>query len=247
MIRSLIVDDVKANCKGLKILIEKYCPEIDEVIIETSPLAARTLLENEKIDLLFLDIEMPQMSGFELMESLSNINFDVIFVTAYNKYAIQAFKFEAIDYLMKPVSIEELQKAVKRTQNRIDKVNQQQMKEVLTFIKKSHNNNVISIVSKTMIDFVEINKLIRCEADGRYTKCFLTENREIYSSKNLKEYEIALADRGFLRVHHSHIVNLKHVHQFLKRNGGELKLSNQEIVPVSQRKREQLLEVLKTR
>jgi two-component system LytT family response regulator len=245
MIKTLIVDDVKANRDSLEILINKFCPSLSLVGKAGNIKRAEELIRQEKPGLVFLDIEMPGGNGFELLENLKEITFEVIFVTAYDKYAVKAFKFCAIDYLLKPINITELKAAINKVTSAEQTISGVDLKAFIENFKNvSSDIEKIAISSHQGLDFVEIADLIRCEADGKYTKCILTNDKSIMSSKNLKEFELTLPKNQFYRIHHSHLVNMSHIKNYVKQEGGYLVMSNDEKIGISQRKKEDFLKQL---
>ncbi|NRA11459.1 MAG: response regulator transcription factor, partial [Crocinitomicaceae bacterium] len=169
----------------------------------------------------------------------------VIFVTAYDKYAIRAFQFSAIDYLLKPINIKDLIHAVYKITSKERLYSGDELKEVIKNLKGGTSENVkLAIASVQGLDFVPIKNLIRCEADGKYTLCVLDDGKRILSSKNLKEFETILSQENFYRVHHSHLINMMHIKQYEKQSGGHLIMINDDKVPISQRKKEDFLKQL---
>lgn len=245
MIKSAIVDDTKANRDTLEVLIEKYCPELKIVGKAANIQEAEIVLETQQPELVFLDIEMPGGTGFDLLERLDIVNFDIIFVTAYDKYAIRAFKFSAIDYLLKPINIRDLIHAVHKVTTKERFYSGNDLKEIIKNMRSgSSDNKKIAIASLQGLDFVPIDSLIRCEADGKYTLCILENGKRILSSKNLKEFEIILSEENFYRVHHSHLINMGHIKHYAKQDGGYLVMINDDEIGIAQRKKEDFLKQL---
>ncbi|MNU89045.1 Transcriptional regulatory protein YehT [compost metagenome] len=238
---ALIIDDVLSNRETLQLLIRKYCPGIDYIIIAESIQEARILLSQHSVQLVFLDIQMPKEDGFSLLDGDQDYNFDIIFVTAYDQYAIKALRYGAIDYLIKPVNIQELSEAVTRVLQRQQLPSSEQLKRNMTIVKNTDPNE-IAILSKSSIDIIRINQLIRCEADGRCTICFIQGGRRIVSSKNLKEFELMLEDKGFARVHHSHLINMNHIDGFQRKRNGVIKLSNGDEIVIAQRRKTEFMQ-----
>ncbi len=248
MIRAIIVDDEALSKTVLKNLILKYCPEISLLGEASNITEAKKLIEELNPDLVFLDIEMPGGSGFELLEKLiDNPSLMVIFTTAYDQYAIKAFKFNALDYLLKPINISELIAAVAKISNPVHK---KTMRSSLKHFMDSPGNSGISKNNKVALPtqeglvFIDIANIIRCEADGKYTYCFISEGKALHSTRNLKDFEEQLTQFGFCRIHHAHLINLNHIKTYVKGNGGYVLMNNNDTVTVSKRKKEDFLKHL---
>lgn len=239
MIKALIIDDERRAISLLKVTMERSFP--NEFLIETAQGGEEGLvkLHEFKPDLLFLDIEMPIMTGFDFLAANPNVECKVIFTTAYDQYAIRAIRYNALDYLLKPINPQELREAVDRYREQGGK-REVYTKQLQNFI---HNREkTLAITTYDGVVFLEIDKIIRCEADLNYTKFILLGGKSFISSKTLKEYEDLLcAHNNFLRVHRSHLVNLDFVLKF--KNEGYLLLKDNSSVPVSRRKKD---EVFKT-
>jgi two-component system LytT family response regulator len=242
MIKALIIDDESKAVNLLKITIEKNFPGKFQIEIALFPEEGLSKIQSFKPDLLFLDIEMPLMSGFDLLASIPEIDFKVIFTTAYDQYAIRAIRYNALDYLLKPINPGELEEAITRFIKQKDEnkeVYGQQLENL--FSNKDKN---LAITTYDGVIFLEIEKIIRCEADLNYTKFILTENKHFLSSKTLKEYEDLLAiHSNFMRVHRSHLVNLDYILKF--KNEGFLVLKDNSMVPISRRRKDDVMKKLK--
>jgi len=245
-IAAILVDDERNNCENLKELLGKYCPEIEIVGTTYSASEAVDSISRLKPALVFLDIQMQGGSGFDLLEQLKPVSFEVIFVTAFDQYAIRAIRFCAIDYLLKPVDILELQSAVSRA---VNKVLQREPNQSLTNLLENRNPEKddlkIALPTAERILFVQVSEIIRCLGDNNYTTVFLKNNDSVLVSKTLKEYEELLSDKGFLRVHQSHLINLRYVRSFEKQDGGYLKMTDGASVPISRQRKQQVLQQLK--
>ena len=245
MIRAIIVDDEPDCCESLSILLKKNCPEVNIAATFYSAERASAAINDIKPQLVFLDIEMPNMNGFEMLEKLSEINFDLIFTTSYDQYAIKAIRFSALDYLLKPIDREELQKAVKKVATRLQKPLTQQLEILLQ--KINHTNNPIQrIALPTMegLKLVPIDSIISCASEGNYTIFLMKDKQKIVVSRPLKEVEEMLEEHSFFRVHHSYIVNMNEIDRFIKSEGGYLIMSDGSSVDVSRSKKETLLKKL---
>jgi len=236
-LRAIIVDDERHSLETTAILIRKFCPDVEVIAELQSPIDAVEIINTEEPDLLFLDISMPKMNGFELLNVLTYKEADVIFTTAYDEYALEGFKQGAVHYLVKPIDAEDLVESVQR------------VKKKRTEGKSSGINGMglkpkIPISSLNGVELIEVDQIIRCESDGNYTTIVLHQ-RKITVSKTLKEIEKQLVDFPFFfRLHNSHLVNLNQVVKYIRGEGGSVILSNQEEIGVSRSKKMELLEVL---
>jgi two-component system, LytTR family, response regulator len=248
MITTTIVDDEPDCCESLVILLERYCPEVKVLDICYSAEAAINSIKEQPPQILFLDIEMPFMNGFEMLEKLGSINFELIFTTSYDRYAIKAIRFSALDYLLKPVDREELQRAVQKAARRNKHAFPQQL-DILLQKLKNPAIPISKIAIPTMEGFqlLAAESIISCESDGNYTHLFLKDKRKITASRNLKDIEELLEDYPFIRIHHSHIVNINEVEKYIKGEGGYLIMSDGSSVNVSKSRKELLLKKLSLR
>jgi len=233
--RAIIIDDEISNLENLRTLLEKHCPQVVIVATAQNVSDAVDVVEKHLPDLVFLDIQMGDQTGFDVLKLLPTRNFEVIFVTAYDQYGIQAVKFAALDYLLKPIDIDELRNAVdKAGQKFATQIQASQLDFLLQQLKKPETNaSKIALPMQSEIRYVNLSEIIRCEADNTYTHFFLSNDEKILVSKSLKEYADLLRPNGFLRTHQSHLVNPKHVKSWLKEDGGILLLTTGEKIPVS--------------
>lgn len=245
MITATIVDDEPYSCEALATLLERYCPEVKILDICYSASSALKSINEKKPQILFLDIEMPNMNGFELLEKLPSIDFELIFTTSYDHYAIKAIRFSALDYLLKPVDIEELTKAVQKAVSRMSHPLPQQIEILLQ--KLNHPTiavNKIAIPTMEGLQMLFVESIISCESDSNYTILFLKNKQKIIASRTLKEIEEMLDDYSFARVHHSYLVNLNEVEKYIRGEGGYLLMSDGTTVDVSRSRKEILLKKL---
>lgn len=241
MITAIIVDDERHSCDALQILLKDYCPEVEVVSICYSGEEALQTIQRLHPQLVFLDIEMPAMNGFQLLEQLAKIDFDLIFTTSYDQYAIRAIKFSALDYLLKPVDREELQKAVQKLVNKKNNSLSQQLEILLQKVNQpSIPVHRIALPTMQGLEVVPVNSIISCASNNNYTEFFLTGKRKLLVSRTLKETEEMLEGYAFLRVHHSYLVNLNEITRYIKGEGGYLLMSDGSSIDVS-RSRKQLL------
>ena len=233
--KAILIDDEISNLENLRTLLEKHCPQVSIMATAQNITDAVDIIEKYSPDLVFLDIQMGEQTGFDVLKLLPTRNFEVIFVTAYDQYGIQAVKFAALDYLLKPIDIEELINAVNKAEHKLrTQIQNLQLDFLLQQLKKPETNvSKIALQMQSEIRYVALSEIIRCEADNTYTHFFLSSNEKILVSKSLKEYADLLRPSGFLRTHQSHLVNPKYVKSWLKEDGGILLLTSGEKIPVS--------------
>ncbi len=241
-LKAVIIDDEKDAIETLSIVVEEFCENV-EIVGSASTIknAIYTVLE-KKPDIVFLDIEMPEMNGFDLLKLLPTDTFSTIFVTAYNKYAIEAFKVNAIDYILKPVNINELKLAIKKVTNNSKKINETDIENI---IKQINNNTKIQIASIDGIEYIDTKDIIYISADKSYAIIHL-ENRTIISSKNLKQFEEKIPNKFFYRIHNSYFINLNNVIKLSYKDGAKIQMSNGQEIPISRQKRQDFLKIMET-
>jgi len=240
-LRAIIIDDEQKGIDTLTLLIGMYIEDVKIVAQSTQAAEAIDLIENYKPEIVFLDINMPEMNGFELLEKLSWSEFNLIFTTAHQEYAIRAIKSNAIDYLLKPIDYEDLLLAVNRIKHQLnnteipDKFN---YNELFGIIQQGQKQRIL-INSRSGIESIEINEIVSLESQSNYTKIYLSDSRSLLTSKTLKEFESQLCnpESGFMRVHHSFIVNLNKVSKYLKTSDNIVMLDDQQI-PVAKSKKD---------
>jgi len=239
---SIIVDDEPKSRNNLRDLVQEYCQQVELVGEAASATEALKLIKQHSPDLIFLDIEMPGGSGFDLLKSLNNQNFEVIFVTAFDQYGIQAVKFCAIDYILKPIDIFELSKAVEKAQAQIiRKKENQRLVELVANIDRSEDEKRIALPLADKIEFIAVSQIIRLEADSNYTRIFLEGKKEYLVCKTLKEYQEILEQHHFLRTHQSHLINCRKIAAYVKTDGGYISMTDRSSVPISRQKRDEVL------
>lgn len=244
--RAILVDDEVANLENLQVLLAKNCPEVKVVAVASNIDDAFTQVNLHRPELLFLDIQMGKTTGFDLLNLLTEKSFEVIFVTAYDNYGIQAVKFAALDYLLKPVDPGELSLAISKAEQRIkSKINGEQLNFLLNQIKRTEPAVLkIALPQQNEIRYVSVDEIVRCVADNTYTFFHLSSGEKILISKPLKEYSDLLKPQGFVRTHQSHLVNPGFVKSWLKEDGGTLLMNNGDKIPVSKPNREMVKAVL---
>ena len=237
--RAILVDDESPNLRNLEILLNNYCPSVKVVGTATQIEEAVSLIKLQQPDLLFLDIQMGPNTGFDLLSLLPEKSFEVIFVTAFDQYGIQAVKFAALDYLLKPVNTDELKTAVDKAEHRFKlKSKNEQLNFLLQHLKQPNDNAKIALPQQNEIRYVPIDEILRCEASNTYTFFFLTNGDKVLISKSLKEYADLFKPKGFLRCHQTHLVNPAYIKSWLKEDGGVLLMQNGDKIPVSKPNRE---------
>src|SRR5436190_1171499 len=243
MINAVIIDDEPKNVRVLKNMLNEFCPEVSLLGEANDSNEGKELIQRKKPELVFLDIEMPYGNGFDLLNALMPIDFEVIFVTAFDKYMLQALKYSALDYLLKPVNIAELKAAVKHAETRIKKnsINQQLTVLLENFKKHEPGLKKIAIPTADGFDFILIEDIVRCEAQGPYTRIFTKDSKKILVSKPLKEYESLLPDNIFLRIHNSHLVNLNFIKKYNRGRGGYIEMDDGTTLEVATRRKDEFL------
>jgi two-component system LytT family response regulator len=238
-LKAILIDDEKNNLINLEQLLKAYCPMVEVVATAMNAAEGKSLLLQHHPDLVFLDIQMPEKNGFELLRELHQYDFEVIFVTAFDQYAIQAVRFAAVDYLLKPLNIEELQAAVARAlANSRDKKKNLQLENLIQLLQEKKEEHRIALTTMKETRFIRTSEILRCESSNNYTIFFLASGEKLTASRPIFEYEELLKEYGFIRCHQSHLVNRKYVKSWVKEDGGYLLLDNGHQVPVSRNKKE---------
>lgn len=234
-IKVILVDDEFPCTETLAMQIIALGLDITILKKFNDPVEALTYISNNEFDILFLDIEMPEMSGFSLLSQISKFNFDVVFTTAYNQYAIEAFKYSALNYLLKPIDDDDLRDCFNMWLQKKDKtLNSEQFSYLISLIDK-HNNlpKKIAIPISDGYEFVDTDMIIRCQADNYYTHFIMKETKDLLVCRTLKEVETLLKPFGFIRIHQSHLINLDHIKKFSRNDGGTITSSDEARLSVS--------------
>ena len=247
-LRAILIDDEPRGISSMQKLLQINCPEVNVTGSCTNAEEAIDMIKNMGPDLIFLDIAMPIKNGFELLKELNGCHFEVIFVTAHNQFMIEAFHFSAIDYLLKPVEDNLLVDAVNRAKKRIDE--KSGSKNVETFLhnlkqKQSPQKMRLCIPSLKGFQVIELDEILYAESSGNYTNLYFVNQKMVCTSKPMHEYEVLLEDAGFVRIHKSILVNLQHVKEYLRGEGGSVILSNGHEVEVARRKKDLLIAKMK--
>lgn len=244
MINTILIDDERDGLEDLQETLEKYCPEVSVKGAFHSPLEGMQAIQTIKPDLVLLDVQMPGMSGFELLQKLSPVSFNVIFVSAYDRYAIKAIKFSALDYLLKPIDVDELIQAISRVKERLAPTPYSLQSVVHNTQQRSGRIERLAVPSTEGIDFFEVKDIIFCKADSCYTHIYFTRHQTKVVTRVLKDFEELLSESGFCRVHNSFLVNLSHVKRYVRGEGGYALLTDDHHVDISRRRKEEFLSML---
>jgi two-component system LytT family response regulator len=244
-LRSILIDDELSSLQNLQHKLEEFCPDVKVVATAQEPEEALLLIREHKPDLIFLDIEMPRMNGFRMLDELGEYDFDIIFTTAYNHYAVDAIRISAFDYLTKPIAINELQNAV----NRLLKDRQSTTGERLNVLRQtlSENKNQeasIAIPTSDGLEFLVIKNIVHIESSANYSKIYLSNGKTILVTRLLKDFEEMLVPYRFFRVHHSHLINLNYIQKYIRGDGGQVVMQTGETIDVARRKKDDFLALI---
>ncbi len=246
MLKAILIDDEESSLSSLREKITRHCPQV--TIIATCDNAQKGIstIDFLKPDIVFLDIEMPVMNGFLMLQQLTFKNFELIFTTAYDHYAIKAIRFSALDYLVKPIEIEELQQAIARAEEKRHQALPNQRLELLldNFGQKVHERLRIAVPTNTGLEFLKVEQIIYLEASINYTHIFLKDDRKFTVSRTLKDFEEMLPPDTFLRIHHSHIINKNFAEKYIRGEGGQVVLSNGVVLDIAKRKKAEFLKAI---
>lgn len=245
MLKAVIIDDETRSRETLDLLVKDYCKNVTVIAQANSVQSGVKTIDEYSPDLIFLDIELQDGTGFDLLEKVAGSNFHVIFTTAFENYALKALKLSAVDYLLKPINHEELVAAVNKVESLLLKEYPNKNFELL--LQNLQNNtgrHKIALPSSDGLTFINVHDIIRCQADGSYTHFFFKEHKKILVSKKIKEYEELLGPYNFVRIHHSHLVNLNEVTKYVRGDGGYVVMSDGQTVYVSKRKKEDFMSAL---
>jgi two-component system LytT family response regulator len=246
MIRTVLVDDEIDSIRVLQKLLEAACPQVRIIGTANGVETALDLIQVERPDLVLLDIEMVQGNAFDLLNQLMPLDFQVIFVTAFDNYAIRAFKYSAVDYLLKPVDIDDLREAISRVREKPDEKDlAKQMKVLLENVGMLQmTQQKMAIPTITGLNFIPVQEVVRFEAKGNYTTIFLANGEQILATRTVKDYEEILPENIFCRIHNSHIINLSRIQKYQKGRGGNVIMEDGSVIEVASRRREEFLRKL---
>jgi len=243
-LNAIIVDDNFNSLQNLQQKLTEFCPDIRVLATTQSPEEAITLIRQLNPDVLFLDIEMPRMNGFRMLDELDEYDFDIVFTTAYNHYAIDAIRISAFDYLTKPIAIKDLQQAVERlvaTHEQHTRQKFELLRQSFTEVKRQEDR--IAVPTGEGLEFISISHIYRIESSSNYSKVFLADGRHLVVTRLLKDFEGMLLPYHFYRIHHSHLVNLKYIQRYIRGDGGQVVMQNGEVIDVARRKKEEFLKL----
>jgi len=250
-ITALLIDDDANLRNGMRSLLKRYAPEIMIIGEADNVKSGIEAMENLQPQVVFLDIQLGDGTGFDILEDIAQkrgkSTSHIVFITAHEQYAVKAFRFSALDFLLKPVDPEELEKVIVKIKNVLTKNDNYAHIDLLleNIRKKVDNFKRIALSTSNGIHLFEISDIIRCESEDNYTKFYIKNNKPILISKTLKEYEEMLTEHGFERIHQSHLINLSYLKSYIKKDGGYVVMADNSNLPISQRKKERLQEVLK--
>ena len=243
MIKAVLVDDIPQALQLLRNDIENHCPEIEIIGEAKSVVEGAKVLRNLNPDVVFLDIELQDGTGFDILEILGDISFKIIFTTASDEHAIRAFRFSAIDYLLKPIDPSELKEAVKKLQQNTPN-SKERIDLLLDVVKDKKGPKRLALHTLEKIQVVEIAEIVRCESSGNYTTFYFSDGKNLLVTKTLKEYDKMLNEHEFVRVHQSHLINAIHIREYIKTEGGYIVMKDGTRVPVSIRKKPTVIKML---
>ena len=246
-LNTIIIDDEFHSRESLKNMVNEFCHGVSVIGEAQSAEEATFLLQSQKPDLVFMDIELGDGTAFDVLRSIDHTSFSIVFTTAFDQYAIKAIKFNALDYLLKPIDIDELQDAVEKVKKSIQPRQQQHPNknlELLISNLRSKDIPTITLSTSDSFEYVKVDQIIHCEASGAYTKFFMKNRAPLLVSKTLKEYEQLLDDHGFFRVHQSHLINLDEIDRYIKSDGGYIILKDGTKVAVSRGKKDAFFAIM---
>lgn len=240
--KAILIDDEPNSTEALEQMLRLTCPDVEVVGIANSAQNGLEIIRKHAPDVIFLDIQMPHMTGFELLEKLGKVNFAIIFTTAHDQYALQAFKVSAADYLLKPIDMDELENAVEKVRNRM-KTAVPDFGSLESLFRQMQKTEVKRLVLPTGdgLVFVNLSDIVRLESDSNYTMFHLVSKQKILVSRTLGEYENVLLANDFCRIHHSHLINLAQLRRYIKTDGGYAEMSDGSKIEISRRKKEEFL------
>lgn len=247
MISAVIIDDERNNIDNLEGLLKKYCPQVQVTGVALNADDGVSLIKNLQPKLIFLDIQMPGKTGFDMLKDLQDCSFEIILITAYDQYGINAIKFSAVDYLLKPLHIDELRSAVQKAEKRIkEKMQNHELENLLLLIKNKEEKSTHKLALPTVKEtrFVSPKDIIRCESSNAYTSFYISTGEKIVVSKPIYEYDELLSDFGFIRCHQSHLVNKEYVKSWIRGDGGYLIMLNGNEIPISKSKKETVAKLI---
>lgn len=245
MLKAIVIDDEQDALDVLQLQLKRFCSEeVMLIAVTNSGAEGIELILHHKPDLVFLDIEMPHVSGFDVLSATARLNYNIIFTTAYDQFAIRAFKYAAVDYLLKPIDINELVAAVKKAMKASES---QKLEEKLNRLLKKveGGSQKIAVPGEMGVQLIRPSDIIRCESDSNYTTIFMLNGKKIVTAKTLKDVEDSLAGFSFFRIHQSHLVNIEHVSKLIKGDGAQVIMSDNSQLPISRARKEVFFEMFR--
>ena len=244
-LKAILIDDELSSLQNLKQKLTEFCPNVQITATSQRPEEAILLIQQHKPDVIFLDVEMPRMNGFRMLDELNDYDFEIIFTTAYNHYAVDAIRISAFDYLMKPISIGELQSAVSRlaeqqwgkTKDRLDI-----LKNSLSISKTQEEK--IAVPTGEGLEFIPIKTIVHIESSSNYCKLFFTNGKSLLVTKLLKDFEDMLVPYNFFRIHNSHLINLVYIKKYIRGEGGQVVMEDGTVLDVARRKKDEFLRMI---
>ena len=243
---AILIDDESSSRNSLRHKLNNHCQGITVVAECENGEEGIKAIQRLKPDIVFLDVEMPRMNGFVMLQQLQDRNFELIFTTAYDHYAIRAIRFSALDYLVKPIEIKSLTEAVEKAKEKKQTGSPNQRIEILLYnlIDEKNVHKRIAIPSLEGLQFIEVGDIIYLEAESNYTFIYLQTGVKLTVSKTLKDFEELLPSHNFIRIHHSYIINKNHIRKYLKGDGGQVLMSNEKLLDVARRKKEEFMRAM---
>ena len=242
MLRAIIIDDELKSRELLKILIEEFCDGVSVVALCQNVAEGIDSINTHSPEVVFLDIQMQRETGFDLLTKLGEINFEVIFTTAHSEFAIKAFKFSAIDYLLKPLDPEDLKRAIKKVEKKMYGNATQRLEMLIKNMRTTPSEAYkLALPTSDGLMFIKLNEILYCEAFSNYTSFYLSDGKKYIVSKTLKEYEDILTEYNFFRIHNSYLINMREIKKYIRGEGGYVILNNDVSLDVSKRKKEAFL------
>jgi two-component system, LytTR family, response regulator len=246
MLRSIIIDDEFKSREVLKSLVEQFCDGIEVCEVCRNGEEAIAAITTHKPDVVFLDIQLQRETGFDILQRLDKIDFEIIFTTAYSEFAIKAFSYSAIDYLLKPIDIELLRKAIEKARKRLVGSISERVAQLAQNLKgNSFKHSRLAIPSTDGLVFISVGDILYCEASGNYTNIYMDDQRKLIVSRTLKEYEDLLEDQDFVRIHNSYLINLNSIKRYIRGEGGQVVMKNDKVLDVSKMKKKSFMDKIR--
>jgi len=240
MIKAIIIDDEYESRNTIHNILKNFCPNVKVIGQAENVSQGVSIINDHPPNILFLDIQMPDGNGFDLLEKLPLVNFKVVFVTAFDEYALKAIKFSALDYILKPIDPQQILDAVNKFESSESEI-QHLTSKISTLLRNKNGFERIALPTFEGFKFIDIKDIIRCESDSNYTTIYLNTGEKVLVTRTLKEYEEILSDMDFIRIHQSHLINIRYVDRYIKGDGGNVIMVDGSNVEVSRRKKEEFL------